>query len=53
MKHLRYLVIGGTLGARHVVIEYTMEQGSVVRIGEIRTSLDATGSNLLLIHTMK
>ena len=44
--------IGGTSGARHVVIEYTMEQGSVVRIGEIRTSFpDATGSNLPIIDT--
>ena len=44
--------IGGTSGARHVVIEYTLEQGDVVRIGEIRTSFpDVSGSNLPIIDT--
>ena len=44
--------LGGTSGARHVVIEYTLEQGDVVRIGEIRTSFpDVASSNLPIIDT--
>ena len=44
--------MGGTSGARHVVIEYTLEQGDVVRVGEIRTSFpDVSGSNLPIIDT--
>jgi len=42
----------GTSGARHVVIEYTLIQGSVVRVGELRTSFpDVSGSNLPIIDT--
>tara|TARA_B100001287_G_scaffold271193_1_gene271100 strand:- start:813 stop:2885 length:2073 start_codon:yes stop_codon:yes gene_type:complete len=42
----------GTSGARHVVIEYTLIQGSVVRVGEIRTSFpDVSGSDLPIIDT--
>ncbi len=45
-------VLGGTSGARHVVIEYTLEQGDVVRIGEIRTSFpNVASSNLPIIDT--
>ena len=44
--------MGGTSGARHVVIEYTLEQGAGVRVGEIRTSFpDVSGSNLPIIDT--
>ena len=44
--------LGGTSGARHVVIEYTLEQGDVVRVGEIRTSFpDVAGTNLPIIDT--
>lgn len=44
--------LGGTSGARHVVIEYTLEQSDVVRVGEIRTSFpDVSGASLPIIDT--
>ena len=43
--------MGGTSGARHVVIEYTLEQGDVVRVGEIRTSFPDGSVDLPIIDT--
>lgn len=43
--------IGGTSGARHVVVEYTLEQGDVIRVGEIRASFPDVVGALPIIDT--